>query len=205
MRANKNLFWILFVFFVLADAAYTIWALISDGKVEWVGTVAIFVFGMIQAVVYGWVLGIGPGERAMHEGAHIRVPRVVQYVLKYVAPLYLGAIFVTFCWKSVPGYLASLRDNPQAGYAIGLIAAVFAGLLVLVHLAGRRWAAVRVVPWFLRARGRERHPDGGTLAGVLIDGCRRHLDGGRRHLEIGRGHVPVRRDHLVEGDRRRDT
>ena len=40
MRANTNLFWILGAFFLLSDAAYTIWSLLADHKVEWVGTVA---------------------------------------------------------------------------------------------------------------------------------------------------------------------
>jgi len=40
MRANTNLFWILGAFFLLSDAAYTIWSLLYYDKVEWVGTVA---------------------------------------------------------------------------------------------------------------------------------------------------------------------
>ncbi|MDM7885054.1 MULTISPECIES: cytochrome c oxidase subunit 4 [Curtobacterium] len=51
MRANTNLFWILFVFFVLADAAYTIWALIYYGRPEWVGTVAIGLTGIMSAFI----------------------------------------------------------------------------------------------------------------------------------------------------------
>jgi hypothetical protein len=41
MRANTNLFWILFAFMALADVTYTSWALIEQGAVEWVGTVGI--------------------------------------------------------------------------------------------------------------------------------------------------------------------
>ncbi|HEX6985990.1 MAG TPA: sodium-dependent transporter [Planctomycetaceae bacterium] len=106
----------------------------------WVGTVAIFVFGMVQALVYGWVFGIRRGETSMHEGAHVRVPRLVQYVLKYVAPLYLGTIFLTFCWQNVPGYVKTIAETPQARATIFFILLVFAFLLLLVHVAGRRWA-----------------------------------------------------------------
>ncbi len=41
MRANRNLFYVLAVFFVIAAAAYTIWHLIDQNTVEWVGTLAI--------------------------------------------------------------------------------------------------------------------------------------------------------------------
>ena len=51
MRANTNLFWILFGFFILADAAYTIWAIIYFGSVEWVGTLAIGLTGIMAAFI----------------------------------------------------------------------------------------------------------------------------------------------------------
>jgi hypothetical protein len=41
MKVNANLFWILFVFFVLADVLYVVWNLIDHGGVEWVGAVGI--------------------------------------------------------------------------------------------------------------------------------------------------------------------
>jgi SNF family Na+-dependent transporter len=69
---------------------------------NWVGSLMIFVLAMFQAVLYGWVFGIERGERELNEGANLRVPRLVQYVLKYVAPLYLLLIFVMFCWKNLP-------------------------------------------------------------------------------------------------------
>lgn len=71
---------------------------------NWVGTLLIFVLAMFQAVLYGWIFGIERGERELHEGAHIRVPRFIQYVLKYVAPAYLMIIFATFCWKNLPSH-----------------------------------------------------------------------------------------------------
>ncbi|NII40100.1 hypothetical protein E9228_000719 [Curtobacterium flaccumfaciens] len=51
MRANTNLFWILFGFFVLADAAYTIWSMIYYGSVEWVGTLSIGLTGIMSAFI----------------------------------------------------------------------------------------------------------------------------------------------------------
>lgn len=41
MRVNVNLFAILFAFFLLADVAYVIWAILDTGSVEWVGAVGI--------------------------------------------------------------------------------------------------------------------------------------------------------------------
>lgn len=41
MRVNINLLTVLAVFFVLADVAYSVWAMIVYGRVEWVGSIGI--------------------------------------------------------------------------------------------------------------------------------------------------------------------
>jgi NSS family neurotransmitter:Na+ symporter len=67
----------------------------------WVGTFLIYSLAMFQTVLYGWVFGIQRGHDELHMGANLRVPWVVQIVLKYISPAYLLVIFVTFCWQSV--------------------------------------------------------------------------------------------------------
>lgn len=105
----------------------------------WVGTFLIFILSMFQAVLYGWIFGIDRGEREAHRGAHIRIPRFVQYLLMFVVPVYLLIIFVAFCINNVPGYIKSVSDNPAALSSIGFIGTVLIFLLILVHIAGRRW------------------------------------------------------------------
>ncbi|TWU11024.1 sodium-dependent transporter [Allorhodopirellula heiligendammensis] len=117
----------------------------------WVGTVLIFVLAMIQAVIYGWVLGIDRGEREAHVGAHIRIPHFVQLLLKYVVPVYLGAIFIAFCYLNVlgsndpktgeyiPGYWDQIMDDPVVMMSVLFIIGVTGLLLVLIHLAGENW------------------------------------------------------------------
>lgn len=80
----------------------------------WVGTFLIFVLATFQAVLYGWVLGIQRGEEEAHYGAHIRIPRFVQYMLKYVVPVYLGVIFVSFCWSNLRNSEALAFEAPAA-------------------------------------------------------------------------------------------
>jgi SNF family Na+-dependent transporter len=105
----------------------------------WVGTVFIFVLAMFQAAIYGWVFGIKRGELEAHKGAHIRIPTFVQYMLKFVVPVYLGVIFVAFCWFNLPGRISSIAKNNVALGSVAFLAIVLAFLLVMVHIAGRRW------------------------------------------------------------------
>jgi branched-subunit amino acid transport protein AzlD len=117
----------------------------------WVGSVLIFILALIQSVIYGWLFGIERGEREAHIGAHMRIPRFIQYMLKYVVPVYLLTILVAFCWEKLPsrevegvykeGYIEMIATN-----RVALLSAVFLGsilmfLLLLVRIAGKRWEA----------------------------------------------------------------
>jgi hypothetical protein len=107
----------------------------------WVGTVLIFILAMFQAILYGWIFGIHRGDQEAHKGAHIRIPWFVQWMLKYVVPVYLLTIFIAFCFRNVPAYVRSVSEKPVALWSICFIATILAFLLLLIHIAGRRWAA----------------------------------------------------------------
>lgn len=105
----------------------------------WVGTMFIVALALIQSLLYGWAMGIELGERELHQGANIRVPHFVQFILKYVTPVYLLAIFVGTFITQGPGYVKTLLQGGVPLYAILFILAVFGLLLLLVHSGGKRW------------------------------------------------------------------
>ncbi len=117
----------------------------------WIGTFLIYVLAMIQAAIYGWVFGIERGEIEAHHGAQMRIPRLVQYMLKYVVPLYLGIIFIMFCVQNLPnkvnpetqettyGYIHQITNDPVAFRSVAFIGLFLALLLVMIHFAGVRW------------------------------------------------------------------
>jgi len=70
----------------------------------WVGSVLILVLAFVQACLYGWALGPKRGDQEIHQGANIRVPWVVQLMLKWVVPIYLLAIFTGFCFINLPSH-----------------------------------------------------------------------------------------------------
>jgi neurotransmitter:Na+ symporter, NSS family len=105
----------------------------------WIGTMLIFVLAMIQAVIYGWIFGIRRGHEELHRGAHIRVPWMVQILLKYVTPVYLLAIFIGTFTTQGSTYAATLRERGVPLYTVLLIGTVLVFLLLLIHIAGRRW------------------------------------------------------------------
>lgn len=51
MRVNSVLFWILTVFFVLIAALYGFWTVLDTGHLEWVGTIAIALSGILSGFI----------------------------------------------------------------------------------------------------------------------------------------------------------
>ena len=104
----------------------------------WVGTVLIVCLALIQALLYGWLFGIERGAREAHRGAELRIPRVVQYVLKYVTPVYLTWMLAAFARDQAPAYFRSLSDDRAAVVTLSLIVVVASVFLLSFDFAGRR-------------------------------------------------------------------
>lgn len=120
----------------------------------WVGTVCIFIMATIIILLFGWGLGVDEGWKEAHKGAEIRIPDFFKFIMKYVSPLYLIAIFVMFILQDVIGlnlrtgeirptsYVTDLvgpQPSDVARLSVGLIVVVTVFFLMLISLAGKRW------------------------------------------------------------------
>jgi SNF family Na+-dependent transporter len=119
------------------------WSTIDD----WVGTFLIVVLALFQVIAFGWCFGVKRGLAEAHEGAQLRIPAFMAFVIKYLAPAYLLVVIVTFATGSLPQWWARAFDpeakgyNPVAGYSLIMIAAVTIGLVVLTRIGVKRWRA----------------------------------------------------------------
>ena len=112
----------------------------------WVGTALIFVLAMIEVVLFSWFFGVEKGYKEAMRGAELPIPRVWKFVIKYISPVYLLVVFVMWCFYNLPGQISALLAERVAWMSVGLILAVMALLLVLVHFASRRWDSIKVEP-----------------------------------------------------------
>ncbi|MBI4600920.1 MAG: sodium:calcium symporter, partial [Planctomycetes bacterium] len=108
---------------------------------DWVGTTLIVVLALVQVVLFSWVFGVRKGIAFAGEGGEMRLPFFFGFLIKYVAPLYLLAVLVLWCWNDLPRKLEEMRTNAVAATSVGVIGAVTVSLLILIHLAGDRWRA----------------------------------------------------------------
>jgi SNF family Na+-dependent transporter len=102
----------------------------------WAGTFALLLFGMAEAVIFSWVIGVDRVWEEITRGARIRVPRVVHPILRYVTPVFLALILLGFAFDTLPKML-----KQEAGIAVwaarGLMVSLFLGFALIVRTALR--------------------------------------------------------------------
>jgi len=64
----------------------------------WSGTVSLFIFAMLEVIMFSWVFGMKRGWKEINDGADIKVPIIYKYIIKYITPIiliivFLGALF----------------------------------------------------------------------------------------------------------------
>lgn len=60
----------------------------------WAGTVSLFIFAMLEAILFSWVNGIDVSWKEFNHAADIKIPKIYKYILKYITPTLLIIIFI---------------------------------------------------------------------------------------------------------------
>ncbi|MBI4721360.1 MAG: sodium-dependent transporter [Chitinivibrionia bacterium] len=107
----------------------------------WVGSFLIFVMAALQIIFFSWIFGIERGRKEAHNGALIRIPDVMWFVMRYVAPPYLIVVFIGFCVQNMKSSAQLIAASTAAKLALGLIALTTAALLAGVRIGEKRWRA----------------------------------------------------------------
>lgn len=108
---------------------------------DWVGTFLIFILAGVQIICFSWVHGIDRGWREMHEGAHVRIPRIYKFVMKWVAPLYLLTVFFFFCKNNLGGWIRAAANDPMQQGGLALVGGSLLLLLACLRIGEKRWRA----------------------------------------------------------------
>ncbi|NPA52646.1 MAG: sodium:calcium symporter [Aquificae bacterium] len=102
----------------------------------WIGTLALAVFALLEAILFMWILDSKRAWEELNRYADIRVPSVFYYILKYVSPLFLLVILVSWVVESLPSALA--KTGISIWVARGFIIFVIVLGVVLVKIAWSR-------------------------------------------------------------------
>jgi NSS family neurotransmitter:Na+ symporter len=85
----------------------------------WAGTIGLVVVAIIEVFVFAWIFGIKRSWEELHLSAQIKIPTIFRFVLKYVSPVALLAIFIGWVSQAdltpKPHLIWNVAD--RAGYA----------------------------------------------------------------------------------------
>lgn len=108
----------------------------------WCGTFGVALFALIECLMFVWLFSPEKAWVEIHKGAQVKLPRVFLFVLKYVTPLYLCALFVAWAWQQGPAVLrmegAAPEDIPWRWAARLLMLGLIGALCLLTAVAWRR-------------------------------------------------------------------
>ncbi|MCX7941383.1 MAG: sodium-dependent transporter [Endomicrobia bacterium] len=62
----------------------------------WGGTFCLVLFGCVESILFSWVYGIDTAWEEMHSGADIKLPKIYKFVIKYITPVVLIVILISY-------------------------------------------------------------------------------------------------------------
>jgi SNF family Na+-dependent transporter len=111
----------------------------------WIGTVSLVAFALIESVLFAWVFGEKNMWEELNRGAAIRVPRVFYYIIRYIVPIGLGWLLVSWIWQDITSsnsniLLKGMDDAAKfyAWLARGAIILIIAMGIFITHIAQKR-------------------------------------------------------------------
>ncbi len=55
---------------------------------NWVGTVGLILFGLIETILFAWIFGYSKMREEMTRGQQLRIPEVFYPLIRYVVPIF---------------------------------------------------------------------------------------------------------------------
>lgn len=108
----------------------------------WLGTFGVVLFAFMETVVFVWIFGPDKAWEEINLGADIKIPRFFYYVLKYVTPLYLLVLLLTWGIQDGIGVLfmkgVSRTDLPYIISSRLMMTGLFIAINLMVYRAFRK-------------------------------------------------------------------
>lgn len=105
----------------------------------WAGTFSLVLFALAESIVFSWVFGIDKGWEEINRGADIRIPTFFKFVIKYVTPLFLLAVFIGSLIKPAGGEWNAAFTSLFSGGGWPLAPDSVIGTVFNVGVTDTRW------------------------------------------------------------------
>jgi neurotransmitter:Na+ symporter, NSS family len=106
---------------------------------NWVGTVGLILFGLIETIIFAWVFGYSKMREEMTRGQQLRIPEVFYPVIRYVVPIFLTTMLVAWIVQKFDDVILLGDAKPEDRFwmllARGTILAVILGIALLTAMS----------------------------------------------------------------------
>lgn len=106
---------------------------------DWSGTFALVVFALLESIAFAWIFGIEKGWEEINRGADIRIPTFFKFIIKYVTPLFLLAVFLGSLISPAGGEWVNAFSSLSRGDGWPLDAGSIIGKIMHVGNDDTRW------------------------------------------------------------------
>jgi NSS family neurotransmitter:Na+ symporter len=102
----------------------------------WAGTFGPPLLAFLEVILMMWIFGANKLWAEMHRGAVIKAPRPFYYTAKYITPLFLGIILMTWTYQNIllPVFRGTLAQTGIEGVEMGW--AIWVTRIFLITLLG---------------------------------------------------------------------
>lgn len=99
----------------------------------WVGALFLVIISLIEVIMFAWIMGIDKAWEELNKGAKMKIPNIFKYVVKYVTPLFLILMLVSWSITDAPHFIA--KANIYIWIERILIIGTFAFLSYIIYKA----------------------------------------------------------------------
>jgi NSS family neurotransmitter:Na+ symporter len=116
---------------------------LSKGVVDeldfWGGTFSLVLFGTIETILFAWIFGMEKAWEEMHSGSDITLPGIYKFIIKYITPLFLIAILISWTVQyAIPTLLLKNVKKENLPYILMtriILLLLFISLCILVKIS----------------------------------------------------------------------
>ena len=105
----------------------------------WAGTFSLVVFALAEVVLFAWAFGMKNGWEEITRGADLKVPGIFRFVMQYVTPVFLFAVFAGAMIKPLGGDWGGAFNSLISGNGWPFEADSVVGMVLHIGAADTRW------------------------------------------------------------------
>jgi NSS family neurotransmitter:Na+ symporter len=131
--------------FGLACLLLSLWCIIFYGYGafaefdDWSGTFALVLFALLESIAFAWVFGIDQGWEEITRGSDITIPTFFKFVIKYITPLFLMAVFIGSLVSPLHGDWVGAIHALTSGHGWPLDSGSIIGKILHLGFEDTRW------------------------------------------------------------------